>query len=100
MDLSKSEDDSPQLTKKGKAIKASKTSKDSKESKDKKESKVKKAKPKKSRSRRYRLIRTKVDRTKTFPLPKALKLLLSISNTKFDASVETNLNLTESGQKY
>lgn len=77
-----------------------KKAKETPEKKNKVSNLAKKLKAKKGRSRRYRLIRTKVDRTQTYPLKKAITLLLSISNTKFTGSIEANFILKESGQKF
>ena len=60
---------------------------------------AKKAKPVHQRSRHYRQVLTKIDRTKSYPLAEAVKLLKQVSLTKFDASVEAHLNLTESNLK-
>ena len=51
------------------------------------------------RSRRYRQALTKIDRTKSYPLDEAIKLLKQVSLAKFDASVEAHLNLTETNLK-
>ena len=60
---------------------------------------TKPAKPAHQRSRRYRQVLTKIDRTKSDPLTAAISLLKQVSLTKFDASVEVHLNLTETGLK-
>lgn len=54
--------------------------------------KVKKVKAK-VRSKRYQLLRQLVDRTKFYPLKDALKLLVKTANTRFDATVETHINI-------
>ena len=53
--------------------------------------KAKKKKPKKIRSRRYRLLRTKIDRKKLYPIKKAVELLLKVSNSKIDETVEIHI---------
>ncbi|MBI4034849.1 MAG: hypothetical protein HY381_00445 [Candidatus Chisholmbacteria bacterium] len=52
---------------------------------------------KKVRSRKYRLALTHVDRTKSYPLEEAVKLLKKISIARYDASVEAHLNITDVG---
>ncbi len=47
------------------------------------------------RSKRYLTAKNLVDKTKTYPVAKAVKLLKKVSTTKFDASVELHLNLAE-----
>ena len=54
---------------------------------------------KKERSRRYRLAKSQVDRTQTYPLSEAIELLKKVSTARFDASVEAHLNLTETKLK-
>jgi len=66
---------------------------------DKPKAPPKKSVQKKQRSRRYRLTRSEIDRTKTYSPQKAFTLLKKLSNTKFDATVEVHLNLTESKLK-
>ena len=51
------------------------------------------------RSAKYRQALTRIDRTKIYPLDEAIKLLKQVSLAKFDASVETHLNLTSSNLK-
>lgn len=60
---------------------------------------AKKSVQKKSRSRRYRDARALVDRTHTYPLDEAITLVKKTSVTRFDASVEAHLNVTETGLK-
>ena len=54
---------------------------------------------KQSRSRRYQQARALVDRTITYPLDQAIALVKKTSVTRFDASVEAHLNVTETGLK-
>ncbi len=75
-----------------KEIKDSKT-KEAPTKKSKKEVKTKK-RVKHDRSKRYLASKNLVDKTKSYPVSKALKLLREISTTKFDASVELHCNLT------
>jgi ribosomal protein L1 len=49
-------------------------------------------KAKKTHSRRYRLLRTKIDRKKLYPLDEAIKLLLKVANSKIDETVEVHCN--------
>ena len=49
------------------------------------------------RGRRYRLARSKVDRTITYPLDQAIDLVKNTSITRFDATVSAHLNLTQDG---
>ena len=58
-----------------------------------------KAHRQRTRSRRYRQALTKLDRTKTYSLAETINLLKQVSLTKFDASVEAHLNLTETNLK-
>jgi len=46
------------------------------------------------RSRRYLAAKTKIDKTKTYPIAAAVKLLREVSLAKFDASVEFHASLT------
>lgn len=52
-------------------------------------------KPKRVRSRRYRLIKTKVDRDKLYSLSEAVKILLSIADSKIDETVEVHVSTHE-----
>lgn len=56
-----------------------------------------KAKKPRVRSRRYKLARSQVDRTITYPLDQAIELLKRTSISRFDGAVTAHLNLTESG---
>ncbi len=51
------------------------------------------------RSHRYQHLRSLVDRTKTYPLSEAIKLVKTTSLSRFDGSVEAHLNVTETGLK-
>lgn len=53
----------------------------------------------KERSRRYRMARSRIDRTKPYSLEEAVELLKKVSIARYDASVEAHLNLTEGGQR-
>lgn len=53
--------------------------------------KLKKTKPKKKRGKKYLAARTKVDPTKTYALPEAIKLVKETSFSGFDATVEAHL---------
>ncbi|MBI2010198.1 MAG: hypothetical protein HYS86_03400 [Candidatus Chisholmbacteria bacterium] len=53
--------------------------------------------PPRERSRRYRLARSRIDRTKSYSLEEAVELLKKVSIARYDASVEAHLNLTEIG---
>ena len=53
--------------------------------------KAKKKKPKKVHSRRYRILRTKIDRKKLYPIKKAVELLLKISNARLDETIEIHI---------
>ena len=64
-----------------------------------KDAKAAKSHRQRVRSAHYRAALTKIDRSKTYPLVEAIKLLRQVSLTKFDASVEAHLNLTESALK-
>lgn len=54
-------------------------------------------KPAKKRGARYSEAYKKVDRTRFYPLPEAIKLLKSISIGKFNASVDAHLVVLEAG---
>lgn len=56
----------------------------------------KEKKPKRIRSRRYRLNKIKVDRNQLYPLKEAVKLLLSVANSKIDETVEVHISTHES----
>lgn len=53
--------------------------------------KLKKTKPKKKRGKKYLAARTKIDPTKTYTLPEAIKLVKETSFSGFDATVEAHL---------
>ncbi len=65
----------------------------------KKESKKTAKKPKKTRSKNYLVAREKVDTNKLYRLEEAIKLLKSISLSKFKGRVEVHLNVKEIGLK-
>ena len=48
------------------------------------------------RSKKYISVRSKVDKTKNYPLEKALELLKKISYTKFDSSISADITLKDS----
>lgn len=75
-----------------KAETAQKTKKGKKETK--KSKKAKKKRPKKTHSKRYQALKKSVDRSQPYPLSEAIKLLLKISNSKIDETVELHF-LTE-----
>lgn len=56
-----------------------------------KEKKAKKKRPRKIRSQRYQLLKAKIEPGKKYSLEEALKLLLEMSNSHFDESVEMHL---------
>lgn len=49
------------------------------------------------RSRRYAAARSKVDKTRTYDLPDAVKLVQELSYTKFDGTIEAHLEVREVG---
>jgi len=57
---------------------------------------VKKTKKNRVRSKPYQTAKSKIDPDKTYSVPDALKLLRTVSLTKFDPSVELHINLKES----
>lgn len=61
------------------------------------EKKGKKAKKTKPKSKSYVAASLKVDRSKTYVIAEALKLLREVSLTKFDATVELHINTIEKG---
>lgn len=56
-----------------------------------------KAKVVRSRSKKYTVARSKVDKTKKYPLTQALELLKEMSYSKFDGSVEAHVQVREAG---
>lgn len=52
-------------------------------------------KPPRERSRRYKLARSRIDRTITYPLDKAIDLVKKTSIARFNATVSAHLNLTQ-----
>lgn len=64
-----------------------------------KEKRVKKKRPKKVRSKRYRELKAKIEPGKQYPLKIALPLLLEMSNSHFDESVELHLVMKKPGPK-
>lgn len=65
-----------------------------------KEKKEKKAPEPKVRSKRYKEAKAKVDRTKLYSLPEALKLVKEISYSKFDGTVELHLVTKKDGLSF
>lgn len=51
---------------------------------------------KRARSRKYRLARTQIDKTKSYPLTEAVVLAKRSSISRFDGNLEAHLNLTQS----
>ena len=47
------------------------------------------------RSRRYKLARSRVDRTKPYPIPEAIDLVKKTSIARFDGTISAHLNLNE-----
>lgn len=66
-----------------------------KEKKVEKKAEEKAPRPPKVRGKKYKAVRAKVDRTKTYPLPEAVKLVKNTSMTRFDGSVEVHLNVAD-----
>lgn len=62
-----------------------------------KEKKFKKKRPKKIRSKRYQMLKAKIEPGKKYSLEEALKLLLEMSNSHFDESVEMHLVMKKTG---
>ena len=59
----------------------------------------KKVKPKKIRGRRWQEARKKIDPQKTYSLPEAIKLLKTVSLSRFDGSVDAHLVVKRVGLK-